>query len=440
MPTSKPTSLTIRSYQVGFGDCFLLTFRYAATGRKIADRHVLIDCGSTGMPKNAAGGLRQVAERIARDCENKLTAVVATHRHADHINGFATTPDGKGPGDILRGLKAELVVQPWTEDPTAAPDATALASRPRSLRQAQALRVRQFVAGLGGMHAFAKLILDEVSRLGTSLPERTKAQLNFLGQENLANIAAVENLRTMGKKSEYLHYGKSTGLAKLLPGVKVHVLGPPTLEQYPEIERQRSKDSAEFWSILGATAGHITAVGGVYPFDKKYAQRDRPAAVRWFTQRIKATHAEQRLELVRILDDALNNTSLILLFEIGEKKFLFPGDAQIENWNFALKDSKNAAANQQLLADTDFYKVGHHGSLNATPKSLWNLFKKKGKASKPNRLYTFVSTMAGKHGSTSRQTEVPRRPLITALEENSKFFTTQSLKKVEPSKRQVFDL
>jgi len=42
-----PTSATIRTYHVGFGDCFLLSFQY---GRK-SERHVLIDFGSTGFPK-----------------------------------------------------------------------------------------------------------------------------------------------------------------------------------------------------------------------------------------------------------------------------------------------------------------------------------------------------------------------------------------------------
>ena len=33
----------------------------------------------------------------------------------------------------------------------------------------------------------------------------------------------------------------------------------------------------------------------------------------------------------------------------------------------------------ELMAQVDFYKVGHHGSLNATPKKLlWEAFKKRG--------------------------------------------------------------
>jgi len=428
MPSTKPIDLLIRSYQVGFGDCFLLTFRYPATAG-FGDRHVLIDCGSTGMPKRSGSSLAAVAKAIAKDCGNKLTAVIATHRHADHINGFNTAANGKGPGDILRALKPELVLQPWTEHPKLAKDARSPAIRAKRVKQAFA--PARFVAGLSGMHEFAALVQEDVKRLGRALPPRTAAQLSFLGEENIANPAAVKNLMTMGKANEYLFYGNTTELAKLLPGVKIHVLGPPTLKQYPEIEKQRSKDNAEFWHILGTTARHLTSPGGTAPFAKRFVQRTRPPGVHWFIPRIIAAHTEQRLELVRILDDAMNNTSLILLFEVGKMKFLFPGDAQIENWTYALKEAPEAVANRALLKETDFYKVGHHGSLNATPKTLWGLFVHKGARGTSRRLRTAVSTMAGKHGSPSRQTEVPRRPLVEELKKDSDFFTTQSIKGTE---------
>ena len=74
----------------------------------------------------------------------------------------------------------------------------------------------------------------------------------------------------------------------------------------------------------------------------------------------------------------MNNTSLILLFEVNGKKLLFPGDAQLENWSYALTEAQDTKKVRAMLADVDFYKVGHHGSLNATPrKLLWEAFKKR---------------------------------------------------------------
>ena len=87
-----PMSVTIRSYQVGFGDCFLLQFHYAD-----ADAHnILIDFGTTGIPKSIETTpsihMSRVVEKIAEHCgrdvakrkKGKLHAIVATHRHQDH--------------------------------------------------------------------------------------------------------------------------------------------------------------------------------------------------------------------------------------------------------------------------------------------------------------------------------------------------------------------
>ena len=92
-----PHALTLRCYGVGFGDCFLLTFHYADdTG----DRHMLIDFGSTERPAHAQ---RNYMGAIVKDIEAAIGApaqlhvLVATHRHPDHINGFATRPGGRAP-------------------------------------------------------------------------------------------------------------------------------------------------------------------------------------------------------------------------------------------------------------------------------------------------------------------------------------------------------
>jgi hypothetical protein len=150
-----------------------------------------------------------------------------------------------------------------------------------------------------------------------------------------------------------------------------------------------------------------------------------PPIVRWFLRRSREIHADQMLELVRDLDNVMNNTSVILLFEIGKSKLLFPGDAQIENWSFAL----NNAEWKNLLADVNLYKVGHHGSLNATPKSLWALFHNKGTDHKHDRLETLCSTKAGKHGNVRSGTEVPRSVLVEELMRNSVFSTTEGYRR-----------
>jgi hypothetical protein len=257
-------------------------------------------------------------------------------------------------------------------------------------------------------------------------------QMAFLGQNNLKNLSAVNNLITMGNKGEAHYVNAGMQLNSLLPGVKITVLGPPTLEQSDTIRTQRAKDADEFWQFRSFWASQRVAANAMVKPGKPilpatFVGRSNgpfPPSTRWFIEQSLRIHAEQTLEIVRDLDNVMNNTSVILLLEVGNRKLLFPGDAQIENWAFALKNKKWC----ELLRDVNLYKVGHHGSLNATPKSLWKLFRHKGNEHVRDRLVTLCSTKAGKHGNVRSGTEVPRTVLVKELQANSAFNSTESYK------------
>jgi hypothetical protein len=105
-------------------------------------------------------------------------------------------------------------------------------------------------------------------------------------------------------------------------------------------------------------------------------------------RRIDGDWMEAASELALQLDSATNNTSLAFALEIGPpgsgKVLLFPGDAQVGNWlswfgkvqigkrelgKDMVWGSEGAGTRitaEDLLRRTVFYKVGHHGSHNAT--------------------------------------------------------------------------
>jgi hypothetical protein len=412
-----PKRATIRTYHVGFGDCFLLSFEYGPKSEK----HVLIDFGSTGFPKGVPKSrMIDIAQDIKKRTQGKLHAVVATHRHRDHISGFATQKGGKGSGDVIRLLKPNVVVQPWTEDPKLDPKATGPGTSAKIKKFGDG--TREHIGALSLMHEVAQLSLQ-----ARNLPKDLRHEVGFLGESNIANPSAVKNLMTMAKNS-YVYCGSKSGLEKELPGVKIDVLGPPTVKQTDTIKKQRARDPDEFWHFqVGATqlaAGASADKPILFPRYVESRGSSQPVSARWLVYHARTMRGEQLLQIVRMLDQQMNNTSVILLFQISKKKLLFPGDAQIENWQYALGQKKY----QSLLASVNLYKVGHHGSLNATPKSLWKLFKNKSAKKTATRLLSLMSTMEGKHGSVRSHTEVPRDKLVHELEHESDLFTTQQLK------------
>jgi beta-lactamase superfamily II metal-dependent hydrolase len=424
-----PQSISLRMYNVGFGDCFLLSFKYPKS-----TRHMLVDFGSTSAPKNPSKKTHymvRVAEDIRKVCGGKLDVLVATHRHRDHVSGFSTDI---ATGKIIADLKPDHVIQPWTEDPRAKTTALTATSSIYTDGKPDAQKMTaHYLGALEDMHAIASAI-KRASANPDLGGEKTRRQLEFVGDDNIKNPAAVRNLQQMGKRGKAYYVNAGMEL-NILPGVKCTVLGPPTLRQSDGIRKQRARDPDNFWQFRNFWGSQGLAARTVLAGQAKAMrsfEKDRgklraarisslPPSVRWFVNQSRQIHVSQLLSLVRDLDSVMNNTSVILLLEVGKRRILLPGDAQIENWSYALSQPQW----RKMLTDVSLYKVGHHGSLNATPKPLWGLFKNRGGKRTPDRLATVCSTKSGKHGSLQSGTEVPRKFLVAELKKNSYYTSSE---------------
>lgn len=419
----RPDHVAVRMYQVGFGDCFLLSFGYRRPLRDgRAERHLLIDFGSTHAPAGQRLDMAKIADQIAQACSGKLDVIVVTHRHRDHLSGFANDQAAA----TIAGLNPSLIVQPWTEDP----DTPALATGPLGAGS------RQLLGSLSAGQDFAAHLAAAIARGRRGLPDHVRA----LADEQLKNAEAVNRLNQWAHDGDgdYLFAGQSTKIEDLVPGLSVEVLGPPTVDQYPGVINDRARDP-EYWMLyqgLLATGLRTTLLddhdepedSGVEPEGLPLtpdaaimaAARLPAGPARWLAARLQRQQLHSLQRIVRSLDDALNNTSLILLFQVGTKRLLFPGDAQIENWRYTLDRFRADRRLERRLRELDLYKVGHHGSRNASPRSLVGLWEG------TRELTALLSTRPDVHGR-SEATAVPRATLVAALQERAHLRSSETL-------------
>jgi hypothetical protein len=391
----RPRSVAVRMYQVGFGDCFMVSFKYPRPlddGR--AERHMLVDFGSTHRPKASRGGRRsivaQAADLIKEDTGGALDVVVLTHRHRDHLSGFADDDAAA----VIRGLNPDL-----PRDAEAPLGGEAADDR------------LGFAQHLAAGHRLAARV-EELTR--DARPDSAQGNLAQLALDQVPNKEAIEFLDELATDadSEYLSEGMTSKIADRIPGIDVRVLGPPTIKQHAEITTARANDPDEFWLTQLGEVGRIRQAS----LDTSKRRRPvpvPPGPVAWIVDKLARQQVGVLNRIVRTVDDALNNTSLILMIDAGDRRLLLPGDAQIENWSWALNASAQAASYRRLLAGVDLYKVGHHGSRNATPKSLFRLWELQARDEHP--MVALLSTMPDVHGKTEA-TAVPRESLLNALE------------------------
>lgn len=424
--TPTPTRVAVTMYRVGFGDAYLLTFHY---GGQLEDRrrlrHVLIDCGTTKRDEKGPR-IDEVAALVAEHCGGELDVLVVTHRHRDHLSAFANDKAVKA----LDPLAPKLVVRPWTDDPAIPIDARAPAgSAAASLDDGS----RRFAASLRAGQDAAALIgaaLQQDVRTSRGL----RRELGTLALDQIKNKAAVEHLDALAAAGEaaYVPFGGDTRIGEFVPGVRVDVLGPPTVAQWPLVTSQRSQDPDEFWMLNRALVDDGFSDAGIDPVDpSRWAvllDRNGLGPARWLLERLDEQRLASLLRIVRTFDSALNNTSLVLLFTAGDRRLLFSGDAQIENWSYCLQDIDEMQDVRAALRAIDLYKVGHHGSRNATPRSLFALWNGDG----PRRPMTaLMSTLAGVHGERPA-TAVPRATLVNALRERATLHATDELREGVP--------
>jgi hypothetical protein len=414
----KAATVTVRMYRHGLGDCLLVTIT-PASGKAL---RMMIDCGVYLTTTGGKAKMRAVVTDIIAETDGYVDILVLTHEHGDHISGlnqaadlFWTPPKaGEAAAPTSGRLRVGQVWMGWTEDlddPVASRIETEKRDAFEALDSAKRLaegvaaqdedagQAQAFARGLGGVMDFFRIGDDG----GFAAAGRSTRD-------------AMNSARSLGEKP--IRFARPTDKPfELAPGIRVYCFGPPmdatslfTMMDEDEVYHADAP-SFEALAYAGALAARMPGVDPAVsddpgqPFDTPHRvaldfdvrSDSQPQNVggeidefferhywgasadpgqpdqQW--RRIDADWLAPAGALALKLDNATNNTSLVLAIELVEsgKVLLFPGDAQVGSWlswmdlSWKLPDGGTVTA-PELLRRTAFLKVGHHGSHNATLK------------------------------------------------------------------------
>lgn len=403
------TAINLRLYCQGIGDANLIEI--ARPGQD--PYRILIDCGLHSSTSGGTVILRNVVANIVERCRPsagggrpRIDVIVATHEHWDHISAFANALD------LFQTIDIGEVWMAWSEDPI---DPLATKLDKYKADAAMALAGAALRMGDDPRHAAVAQGIDGI--LG----------FNF-GAAGERVRAARENLKGLAPgRVRYLDPGQLAPLPAEL-GVRAFVLAPPRDLKMLGLTDSKtdsygiSVDAG--WAAAAALLGGFDAADGedtgdsdvTAPFDNTEGERlsaliagtpptpgDKAFAdfaafvTRHYSgeaspdlqpqtlvmkdqawRRIDSDWLSMASDLALQLDSRTNNSSLVLALEMAgnSEVLLFAADAQIGNWRswpdvvFSVPADSVAPARtvkgSDLLAQTVFYKVGHHGSSNAT--------------------------------------------------------------------------
>jgi hypothetical protein len=295
----------------------------------------------------------------------KVDLLVATHEHWDHVSGFIQA------ASAFAQLKVDNVWLAWTENPRDE-DAKQLISA-----KSEALKLLQTAA----LHLQCT---SGVDTLFTSLTE-------FFGAPAAATtrdaLEAVRKKVPLGM----LRYCDPADAPFELPkfNARIYVLGPPRdIALLKRVDPSKKNTDESYQTALARFAATETPVINGVDADAPFADvdsmtfaqaKDTPFfhesyfdSLDW--RRIDADWMLGADALALALDNMTNNTSLVLAIEIDDKDvLLFAADAQVGNWlswsDRRWKVNGKTVSGPDLLDRTILYKVGHHGSVNATLKA-----------------------------------------------------------------------
>jgi beta-lactamase superfamily II metal-dependent hydrolase len=439
----KVDNIIVKMYNTGsVGDCFLLLFQQQGK----TTFTMLIDCGGYKTKKEDI--IKCVEDIKTQIIDNSIDLVVVTHEHEDHVSGFNQARD------LFDGITFKQVWMSWAENETDTLAKQLFAEKGKKVKALQSIIESNLTKVQQNLRSDIRQ-----NGLNRSLKMRKTNFSNALEALKFENTQSLTSLGVRLKISDAMKYVKGKSVAKSktkmykkpgqviddlkgAEGVKFFILGPPYDSDLHGIKNDL--DHSELYALakrLGmsmnsfyfnaVTANATTNGVAKSPFSAKYKMDSKEEKVfndgfynaspnKW--RQIEYDWLDSANELSIALTSYVNNTSLAMAIEIGDKVLLFPADAQSGNWmswhdeTVAKNLKKNGGKNaDDLLAQTVFYKVGHHGSHNGTA-SVSGLEKMS-----QDKIMAFIPLVQDKVPSQwGGATNFPAKPLYKKLIEKTK--------------------
>jgi hypothetical protein len=405
--------VVVRHYCQGIGDCHLLGFPRTDGGLF----WMLIDCGVHTSVKGGSAYIDDVVADVAATTKNHLDVIVITHEHTDHTSGFLTA------AERFKAFSVGAVWLGWTEDPKD-PQARELDKYKQQSLAALQLTSRHLDRAVGlsphlqslrrGLDALMSFNFgakgDRVRASRDAAKALAKGRVCYYEPGDppimLENVPGLR-IYVLGPPRDAKLLGtteRSSEMYQAAPGAA----GWPFERALSGAFAANGIESAgdddfltPFDPDVGSDLSRIAASGGAaVPADipkhvaafardhyfgptlaagpeilsrpRRYKQDPNEFDQSW--RRIDLDWLAIGADLAMQLDDRTNNTSLVLAFEFIDSRrvLLFAADAQVGSWLSWQKTrwQVNGATvtGSELLERTIYYKVGHHGSHNATLK------------------------------------------------------------------------
>jgi len=320
-------SLTIRAYNVLFGDCLLVSW-----DESDGEHHAWIDFGNFHNDPNAV--FTPVYNDVLERTEGKLDLVVISHRHMDHLEGFYSLRS-KFEDDFEISRLWYAHVTPALEDQFEMAERAIRGLIPDSVR-----------IGDGDL---ARIYRNNFGVLGLTIVERMERVLDTLQYDEAHAVHRETNVQDV----------MPPGVSRL----KIEILAPEQDSSvYFEPLEHPLQTRARLDAHFERAAQGVESPGGNDPFASSSVLPaiDSPLMKLADFARLRRKLRTGGLDLLGAVDKTRNNTSMVLRLTYSGKRLLLAADAEEKSWEL-MRNNDDVNLSSHLM------KVSHHGSINASP-------------------------------------------------------------------------